>query len=78
MPRTRRWIAVLCILVVLAGALLTPSAGGSTPSVLVALPLLFGLVVIAAARRENASPAWAYLAPAPVPPRAPPTQLSTT
>lgn len=72
MPRMRRWLAVLCILVLLAGTLLAPVAGGSTPSLLIALPVLFGLVVIARVRRADPAPVFAYLAPGPRPSRAPP------
>jgi hypothetical protein len=77
MPRLRRWLAVLCILVIVASALLAPVAGGAAPSILVALPVLFGLVVLARVRRADPAPVWSYLAPAPLPSRAPPRPLST-
>ena len=77
MPRLRRWLAVLCILALVASALLAPVTGSAAPSVLVALPVLFGLVVVAGIRRADPAPVWSYLAPAPLPSRAPPVQLST-
>jgi hypothetical protein len=76
--RLRRWLAILCILVVVAGALLAPSAGGALPSILVALPILFGLVIIARVRPSDPAPVWSYLASAPLPSRAPPARLSTS
>ena len=76
MMRLRRWLAVLCILVIVAGVLLAPVAGGAAPSMLVALPILFGLVVLARVRLSDPSPVWSYLAPAPLPSRAPPSFLA--
>lgn len=72
MLRTRRWLAVLCILAVLVGALLAPATGGSSPSVLVPLFALFGLIVSVAVRRIDAPPAYSFLPSGPRPSRAPP------
>jgi hypothetical protein len=76
MTRLRRWLVVLCILVIVASALLAPIAAGAAPSVLVPLPVLFGLVVLALVRGADPAPVWSYLAPAPLPSRAPPRPLS--
>jgi hypothetical protein len=72
MPRTRRLVAVLCILAVVAGALLAPLAGGSTSGILVPLAPLFGFVVAAPAPRIEPAPAYAYVPTGPSPSRAPP------
>jgi hypothetical protein len=72
MRRTRLFVAVLCILVVLAGALLAPAAGGAAPAVLVPLAPLFGFVVLPPVRVDDAPPAYAYFVPGPRPSRAPP------
>jgi hypothetical protein len=68
----RALLAVLCILIVLAGALLAPQSGGSSPAVLVPLAPLFGLVVLPAPAADDPTPAFAYLVPGPRPSRAPP------
>jgi hypothetical protein len=75
--RKRRWLAVLCVVLLVVGAMLAPAAGGSAPAVLVPLAPLFGLVVIAAVRSSDPVPLWSYPAPTPRPSRAPPRQLST-
>lgn len=72
MPRTRRLIAVLCILAVVAGALLAPAGGGASPAVLVALPPLFGLIVLPAVAADDTTPSYSYVPTAPLPSRAPP------
>ncbi len=76
MPRPHRLFAVLCILVLLAGALLAPVAGGRASGVLVPLALLFGLVVIAIVREIDDCAPIAPLAFPSLPPRAPPRPLS--
>ncbi len=77
MLRKRGFLAVGCILVVVAGALLAPAAGGSLPAFLVPLAPLFGFIVLAVVRRPDRVPAYSYLATPPRPSRAPPVQLST-
>jgi len=71
--RARQFAAVLCILAVLAGALLVPAAGGSSPAVLVPLTPLCGFVVVAVTPPIDPVPCYAYLSPAPRPSRAPPS-----
>jgi len=73
MSRLRKWTAVLCVLAVVAGALLAPVAGGSAPGILVPLAPLFGFVVVAPAPRIEAVPAYTYVPSGPSPSRAPPT-----
>ena len=73
MRRLRRFIGVLCILAVIAGALLAPASGGSFPAVLVPLAPLFGLIVLAAIRAADPTPAYSYRRSAPQPSRAPPS-----
>jgi hypothetical protein len=71
--RTRRWLAVLCILAVLVGALLAPATGGSSPSILVPLFALFAVVIVPVPlRRIDATPAYSFLPSGPRPSRAPP------
>lgn len=72
MHRTRRFLTVLCILAVLAGALLAPAAGGSAPAVLVPLAPLFGLVVVPQPPTSDPVPLYVFFAPGPGPSRAPP------
>jgi hypothetical protein len=72
MRRFRRLIGVLCILALIAGALLAPVTGGSLPGVLVPLGPLFGLVVMPVAPADDTTPAYSYLPSAPLPSRAPP------
>jgi len=74
MRRTRTLLAVLCILIVLAGALLAPASGGSTSAaVLVPLAPLFGLVVLPSPAADDPTPEYAYLVSGPRPSRAPPS-----
>src|SRR3954462_3257480 len=73
MRRLRRFIGVLCILAVIAGALLAPATGGMAPAVLVPLGPLFGLIVLAVVRAADPTPAYAYRRSAPQPSRAPPS-----
>jgi hypothetical protein len=72
MSRARRFFTVLCILAVLAGALLAPAGGGSSPYVLVPLAPLFGLVVVAAIPAGEPAPLFTSFDPGPRPSRAPP------
>lgn len=72
MSRARTLIAVLCVLAVVAGALLAPMAGGPAPGILVPLAPLFGFVVVAPAPRIEAAPAYAYVPSGPSASRAPP------
>jgi hypothetical protein len=76
-PRLRRALAVLCILVILAGALLAPVAGGAVSGVLVPLSALFGFVALLTISAGRVVPASSSLASPPLPSRAPPRQLST-
>ena len=73
MRRTRRLFVVLCILAVLAAALLAPATGGS-PALAILVPLapLFGLVVVPDAPANDPVPDYTHIAPAPGPSRAPP------
>ena len=73
MRRLRRAIGVLCILAIVAGALLAPVSGGSTPAVLVPLAPLFGLVVLPAPGADDPTPSYAYVPSGPSPSRAPPS-----
>ena len=70
--RKRGFLAVLCILVILAGAMLAPVTGGSTPAVLVPLAPLFGFIVLLAVRPSDPTPAYSSYIPGPRPGRAPP------
>jgi len=70
--RARRFAVVLCILAALAGALLAPAAGGSSPAVLVPLAPLFGFVVLPVTPPGDPVPSYAYFFPGPRPSRAPP------
>lgn len=72
MSRVRRLIAVLCILAVVAGALLAPAGGGTSPAVLVPLPPLFGLIVLPAVTADDTTPANSFVPSGPQPSRAPP------
>jgi hypothetical protein len=75
MRRARRFLAVLCILAVVLGAMLAPAAGGASPAVLVALDPLFGLVVLPAAPADDTTPSYAYVPSGPSPSRAPPAAV---
>jgi hypothetical protein len=68
----RRVIGVLCILAIVAGALLAPVSGGSTPGILVPLAPQFGLVVLPAPEAADTAPTYSLLPSAPLPSRAPP------
>jgi len=70
--RTARFLAVLCIIAVLAAALLAPSSGGSSACVLVPLAPLFGLVVLPPAPAPDPVPSWSFVPSGPRPSRAPP------
>ena len=70
--RKRGLLPALCILIVVAGALLAPAGGGSFPAVLVPLAPLFGLVILPAALADDPTPEYSHLVPAPRPSRAPP------
>jgi hypothetical protein len=70
--RKRALLAVLCILIVVVGALLAPAGGGSSPAMLVPLAPLFGFVVMPAAPTADPASDYAYLDPGPRPSRAPP------
>ena len=72
MARARRLIAVLCILAVVAGALLAPVGGAASAAVLVPLPLLFGLIVLPAVAAGDTTPAYSFVPSGPQPSRAPP------
>lgn len=73
MLRKRGLLAALCILIVLAGALLAPAGGGSVPAgVLVPLAPLFGLVVLPDAPADDTTPAYSFVPSGPRPSRAPP------
>lgn len=72
MLRKRAFLAVLCVLIVLAGALLAPASGGTSPAVLVPLAPLFGFVVLPAVAADDTTPVYAHLVPGPRPSRAPP------
>ena len=72
MRRATRFLAVLCILAVLAAALLAPASGGSSPCVLVPLAPLFGLVVLPPAPAPEPAPLCTSFDPDPRPSRAPP------
>ena len=72
MLRKRGFLAVVCILVILAGALLAPVTGGSSPAVLVPLAPLFGLVLMPVVRPSDPAPAYSSYIPGPRPGRAPP------
>lgn len=72
MRRIRRLVVFLCIVAVLAGALLAPAAGGSTPGILVPLDPLFGLVVLPVAPADDTTPSCACVPSGPTPSRAPP------
>jgi hypothetical protein len=78
MPRTRRWLAILCVVVVVAGALLAPVAGGSAPAVLVPLSPLFGFVLLPFFRPRAEPPAYAFFVSPRSPSRAPPAPLSAS
>jgi hypothetical protein len=75
MLRKRGFLALVCVIALVAAALLAPASGGSTPSVLVPLAPLFGFIVLLAVRVGDATPSWSYLASAPLPSRAPPATL---
>jgi hypothetical protein len=70
--RKRGWLALVCIVALVAAALLAPVSGGSPLAVLVPLAPLFGLIVLPAVRASDPTPAWSYVASAPLPSRAPP------
>ncbi len=72
MRRLRRFTALLCLLVVVAGVLLAPVDGGAPPAVLVPLAPLFGLVVLPAAAPDDTAPAYGYIPTGPTSSRAPP------
>lgn len=72
MSRARRLIAVLCILAVVAGALLASAGGGASPGILVPLPLLFGLIVLPAVAADDTRLAYSFVPSGPQPSRAPP------
>jgi hypothetical protein len=79
MLRRGRWLAILCILALVAAALLAPATGAShVAGILVPLGPLFGLVVIAALRLDDDPLADSFVPTPPLPSRAPPSrQLST-
>jgi hypothetical protein len=78
--RTRgRWLAVLCVFLIVAAALLAPATGGSPAAgILVPLAPLFGLVVIAAVRLDDDPLADSLVPTPPLPSRAPPRLASAS
>jgi hypothetical protein len=73
MMRRGRWLAVLCIFVLIVAALLAPGTIRSAPAgILVPLAPLFGLVVLAAVRVSDEPLAYPFVAFPPLPSRAPP------
>jgi len=76
MPRPRRWLAVVCVFVIVAGALLAPLTGGSPPAgILVPLAPLFGLVLLLVVRLDDAPLSYSFTGSPRLPSRAPPPQL---
>jgi hypothetical protein len=79
MLRRGRWLAVLCIFALVAAALLAPATSGSPAAgILVPLAPLFGLVVIAAVRLDEAPAPYVVVPTPPLPTRAPPSWLAST
>ncbi len=73
--RRGRWLAVLCIIALVAAALLAPATGVSHPAgILVPLGPLFGFVLLLAVRYDDEPLAYSFVASPPVPARAPPRQ----
>src|SRR5947207_9954785 len=58
MPRRRRFLALICVVALIAAALLAPASGGSAPAVLVPVAPLFGFIVLLAVRASNPTPSW--------------------
>ena len=75
MLRKRGFLALICVVALVAAALLVPVSGGSSPAVLVPLAPLFGFIVLLAVRASDPTPSWSYLASAPLPSRAPPVTV---
>jgi hypothetical protein len=76
MPRLRRSVAVLCVLVIIAAALLAPAAGGARfAGILVPLAPLFGFVVLGAFRADDLPLTRSVLGSSRLPSRAPPCQV---
>jgi hypothetical protein len=75
MLRKRGFLTLVCVVALIAAALLAPGHGGSPAAILVPLAPLFGLIVLPAVRAGDPTPSWSYPGYTPLPSRAPPVTV---